>query len=202
MINKDDLETLVLRCHQKEEELLHVIYSYQQKLNALAEFRQKAGRVKSELGRFEAVTSPPFVYQKLRFMYEFDNSDETVPLSKQWTDLMPFVNHTFMIPLPHSSQTREFDEYWWGFSLPPEEAIRHRIKITPPVEYVPPRKSIRTVFSAGGRNTFMDSFKNQVLDILIEKGHVINHSPMGNLIVRVHEEGNFVRYFEVWVPIE
>ena len=202
MINKDNLEALIMRCHQKEEEMLHIIYTYQQKLCALAEFRRRADCVKGELGSFEVVTSPAFVYQKLRFMSEFDCSDETAPLLKQWTDLMPLINHTFLIPLTLTSKEHGFDEYWWGYSLTPEEAIRHHIKITPPVEYIPPRKSIRSVFSAGGRNTFMTSLKSQVMDTLQDKGYVISHSPVGNLIARVHENDEFTRYFEIWVPIE
>jgi hypothetical protein len=33
-------------------------------------------------------------------------------------------------------------------------------------------------------------------------GHRIVDRPMGNLIVRLHEEGGFTRYFEVWTPVE
>ena len=202
MINKDDLEALIMSCRKREEEMLHTLYTYQQKLTALVAFRQRAERVKSELGCLQSVTSPAFVYQKARFMYELEGGDETPPLLKQWTDLMPIINHTFLIPLPPPSAQRVFDEYWWGYSLPPEEAIRNNIRITPPAEYFPPRKSIRTVFSAGGRNTFMTSFNSQVLNVLNEMGYTISHSPIGNLIARVHEDGDFIRYFEIWVPIE
>ncbi len=201
MINGDNLETFTARCLKRENELLHIIYDYQQKLNSLALFCQRVSNLKSELGRFRTVHSPALVYQRQRVKYSFICDEEALALMKKWTDLMPFVNHTFIVP-KYSSGEEKFDEYCWGYSLSPEDSIHYKIDIVPPVEYIPPLKSIHTVFSAGGRGTFMQSLKSQVIDKVLEMGHTITHPPIGHLIVRTHEDNKLVRFFEVWIPIE
>jgi hypothetical protein len=48
----------------------------------------------------------------------------------------------------------------------------------------------------------MDCFNAQVIAPVKEKGHLPTHPPVGHLLVRIHENGEMRRFFEVWVPIE
>lgn len=202
MVNEDDQSDFVDRCLKREAELLHTIYEYKQKLDALVLFRQRVAQMKKKLGVFEIVERPAMIYQRHRIKYEFIFDDDALALTKKWIALMPFIDHTFVIPEYSAKDTSGFNEYWWGFSLSPDNAIRSGIDITPPVEYIPPVKSIYTVFTAGERSTFTHSLKSKVIAPILNMGHTIVGPPIGHLLVRLHEDGIFTRYFEVWVPIE
>jgi len=202
MINEDDHAAFVDRCIKHEAELLHKIHEYQQKLKALVAHRQRISRLKSELGSLEITESPAIIFQRLRHEYKFISGDENLSSVRKWFSLMPYVNHTFAISEHADYKGISPNDYYWGFSLSPSDAIQHGIKIAPPVEYIPPLMSIHTVFSAGGRDTFISSLQTQVIDRVLQAGYKIIGFPYGNLLVRIHEDGVFTRYFEIWVPIE
>ncbi len=202
MINEDDHAAFMDRCLKREADLLHTIYEYKRKLDSLVSYRQRVSQLLNKIGVFEIVDRPAMVYQRHRIEYEFVSDEDTLSVTKKWINLMPFVDHTFVMPVYSDNDANRFNEYSWGFSLSPDDAIRNGIDILPPAEYLPPVKSVYTVFTAGGRNTFTRSFKSQVVAKLTDMGHKIVGPPVGHLIVRLHNEGIFTRYFEVWVPIE
>lgn len=202
MINDDDHDAFVDRCLKRETELLQTIYDLKQKLNALAAFRQRVSQIQKKRGIFEIVDRPPLMYQRHRIKNEFIFDEEALSVMKKWIALMPIINHTFYIPNFSANSADGFTEYWWGFSLSPDDTIRSGIDISPPVEYLPPVKSIHTVFTAGERSTFTTSFRSQVISEIKHRGYTIVGPPVGHLIVRLHEADIFTRYFEVWVPIE
>lgn len=202
MINSDDQTAFIDRCIKHEAELLQTIYEYKLKLNSLVKFRQRVAKIKNKLDMIEIVERPPMIYQRMRVDNEFIFDDEALRVMQKWLSLLRSVEHTFFIPNYTISDKSSFNEYWWGFSLSPDDAISNGIDISPPVVYLPPVKSVYTVFTAGSRNTFSLSLKTKVIQKILDMGHKIVDAPVGNLLVRLHEDGEFTRYFEVWVPIE
>jgi DNA-binding transcriptional MerR regulator len=200
MINKDGLDTFTSRCRKRELELLATISEYQHKLKQLAKYRKKLERIPQELGQFTLEDSPAMIWQRERTKGVLEKG-KGADIVRQWVERMPYVDHTFVMP-EIKPERGEFNEYCWGFSLPPEEMERLRFDIPDTAEYIPSFKSVRTVFWAGGEGTFMDCFNAQVIAPVKEKGHLPTHPPVGHLLVRIHENGEMRRFFEVWVPIE
>jgi DNA-binding transcriptional MerR regulator len=202
MINEDSSETFIDRCAKRQTELLRTICAYKEKLDALVRLREKAEQMKSKQGVFEVAERPERIYQRHRSNDAFVFDETTLGPIKKWLAAMPVPNHTFVIPHYAESDPKRFTEYRWGFSLPPNAAIRNGMDISPPAEYIPAVKSIHTVFTAHERRTFLDSLQDKVIAEVQTRGYRIADKPMGDLIVRLHEETGFVRYFEVWIPIE
>lgn len=200
MINKDNLEEFENRYRQREIEMLRTIDEYQRKLRRLALYRRKLRMIPQQLGQFDIENSPAMVWQRQRTK-EVLEKGEGVDIIRRWAELMPYVDHTFVMPEKKPGQG-EFNEYCWGFSLPPEDLKLFAMEMPPTAEYIPSFKSVHTVFCAGGEGTFMDSFNDQVIAPIKEKGYRIINPPVGHLLVRIHEAGKMKRYFEVWVPIE
>ena len=199
MINEDDHNSFLERCAKHEEELLQKIQDYQQKLKALSAYRQKAAQIKNELGVLELTMSPALIFQRHRYEYEFILTSENLASAQKWISLLPYAKHTFTLS---GSKNLEESGYFWGFSLAPDDAVHHGIENAPPAEYIPSQQSIRTVFSAGGRDTFLKSIKSQVFEKILTSGYKITGNPYGYLLVRLHVDGVFTRYFEIWVPVE
>ena len=200
MVNKDDLPDFLKRCRKREAELLHTVNEYQRKLKGLVLYRQKLGRIPQMLGQFRIEDSPAMVWQRQRHQGELEKG-AAVDIIRQWTERMPYVNHTFVMPEIKPTKG-EFSDYCWGFSLSPEDMELFHMEIPETAEYIPSFRSIYTVFSAGGEGTFMDAFNAQVSAPIKEKGDQIPRPPVGNLLVRIHEDGKMRRFFEAWVPIE
>lgn len=200
MINKDTLEEFEERCRQREIDLLKIIDDYQRKLKQLSLYRQKLKRTPAQLGQFNLEDSPAMIWQRQRTK-EILEKGAGADSIRNWTELMPFVDHTFVMPEQKPSRG-EFNEYCWGFSMPPSKMKIFHMEMPPTAEYIPSFKSIHTVFWAGGEGTFMDSFNSQVIAPIKKEGYRIPNPPVGHLLVRVHEQEEMKRYFEVWVPIE
>lgn len=202
MINDDDQNDFVDRCFKREAELLHTIYEYKQKLDALVKLRQRVSQLTKKVGIFEITQRPAMVYQRQRINDGFIFDDTALAVMKKWLNLIPSIDHTFVVPNFAPDKPESYTEYWWGFSLSPDDAIKSGIDLSPPVEYLPPVKCVYTVFTAGDRRSFTKSLKSQVISEIQRQGHKITAPPVGHLIVRLHENGIFTRYFEVWVPVE
>lgn len=202
MLHSDELEEYLMRCHKHEAELLRIINSYQQKLKALVLFYQRIERAQRMLGHVEVVESPAMVFQKHRQVNKFVDNDEGLSVVQKWANLMPFVDHTFMVARSERGSNEPFDTYYWGFSLPPKAALRYGIDIEPPVEHIPSQKSVHVFSCAKGRDTFLDCYNEQVIDVVQGRGYKIIEKPVGHLVARLKIDGEFTRLFESWVPIE
>ncbi len=202
MINADDQDAFIDRCIKRETEILHTIHEYKMKLNGLIKFRQRVAKIKDMLDVIDIVERPAMIYQRMRIENEFIFEDNALKTMQKWLSMISVVNHTFYIPNFSAKSKNSFSEYWWGFSLSPDDAIGNGIDISPPAVYLPPVKCVYTVFTAGERNTFSKSLKTKVINRILDLGYKIIDSSVGNLLVRLHEDGIFTRYFEVWIPIE
>lgn len=200
MVNSDDLETFDERYRQREMELIKTIDKYQKILTCLSLHRQRLAKMGGEIGRFTITDSPAMVWQRQRDQGVLEKG-ESADHIRRWVELLPLVNHTFLMPEAKPTEG-EFKDYCWGFSATSEIASMYDIPMTAGTQYLPSFKSIRTVFTAGGEGTFMDAFNTNVIDPIKAMGHTPSRPPVGNLLVRTHEKGKMKRYFEVWVPIK
>jgi len=203
MINDDDHEAFIARCAAHELELLRGINEQKKKLDALAEYRHRVSQMKDHIGVFALCTRPPMVYQHHRYGYEFLFENDKTSSAQKWIDLMPYVDHTFLVQyFPGGYDGAHDNEHYWGFSLPPDDADKYGVELKAPAEYIRPVRSMYTVFSAEERGTFMRELHNKAADKVADMGYAVSGPLIGNLLVRLHEGGIFRRYFEVWVPIE
>lgn len=200
MVYEVDLEDFEKHCRQREMDILKNIEEQRRILSCLAAHRQKLGRIPSELGRFTIEDSPEMIWQRQREKSVIEKGESAAHI-RRWVELMPHVNHTFVMPEVKPLKG-EFKDYCWGFSMSPEMVGRYPVEMSAGTEYIPSFKSVRTVFCAGEEGTFMEAFNTQVIDPIKAMGHTPTRPPVGNLLVRVHENGQMKRYFEVWVPIE
>lgn len=204
MIKTDDVEDVEKKLQRREAELIGEIYERQNILKKLSRLRRMLFDIRSRLGEFAFEKSPEMIWQPQRERITSEEGALTTGKGaetiREWVAHMVHLEHTFLMPSMKDRQ--EFNEYSWGFSLSPEKLQELGLKMPDTAVYLPGYQSIYTVFAAQGEDTFMPSIHEQVLDPIKKKGYRISDPPVGNLLVRVHENGQMRRYFEVWVPIE
>jgi DNA-binding transcriptional MerR regulator len=202
IINEYNTDEIQDQYSRHEKELHETINAYRLKLKSLIRHRARLGAIKENHGKLREENSPELVFQQHRNINEFYRSGKHPASLEKWVNLMPMVNHTFRIPEKCLVERDIKGEYQWGFSLSPEDARRFGFKVQPPLEYIPAKKSQYTVFTAQEKNTFRPSVIRQVVEPIEKGGYTIRGDAFGNLIVRAHENGKIVRFFEIWVPVE
>ena len=203
MLHEDDCDEIIRRSRQREHELLARINAEQQKLKQLSHMRQAISRISGDLGTFNIEESPEMLWLCQRNSNEDESADtekDTDPNAvSEWVKFMPFLEHTFKMP---DRKSEGFSDYCWGFSISPSQHDLLRMPTSDEVVYIPSVKSVNSIFSAADEGTFIPSLQSQVIEPIKAQGHKIAGPPVGNLLIRVHEDGKMKRYFEVWVPID
>lgn len=204
MLKSDDVEDVMKKLFERERDLIAKIEEQKNILKQVSKMKKDLYEIRQRLGVFNMEKSPEMIWQAQR---ERIRSEEgrlpqgTAALNvREWAKHMLYLNHTFVMPPIKDRQS--FDEYSWGFSLSPSKFTELGLEMNEATVYIPGNDSIHTVFAAGEKDTFLPCIHEQVIDPIKEKGYRISSLPYGNLLVRVHENGEMKRYMEVWVPVE
>lgn len=203
----DSNQDIIQAYSRRETELLQTIASCQNMLQVVSRQKNRLQKIDRHLGKFSLSTSPELIFYRYRFSETFQSlkSSKIQDLQgelKQWTNVLPQARVTFSISYETLSGPEKEIRYAWGWSLPAGTAIEKGFDSQPPNEYLPPRTCLYTIFSAGGKNTFIQSFCQQVMPYLQEHGYTITGDPFGEMLSKPHENQELKRYFELWVPIE
>lgn len=205
MIHQDSREEIAEKFDEQEKKLLDTVCYYQAVLDEMSVEKQRLAVVRDHLGTFEEVQSPRLLFSRYRLNNSYhmtDGKDSEIPQISGWLKHLPFVKATFVVPREHIRKDGCGRlAYWWGYSIAPQRAKELQVP-TEDAEYLPACKSVYTVFKAYGENTFAPAFYSQVMQPILERGYTVAGSPVGRLLVRSHEEQQFTRFFEIWVPVE
>ena len=209
MLHEDTFEELFARYVQREAELVETIRHYQRLLHLLAAQRSALVRAERGVGRFSVEDSPELLFLHHRYCYELDLSDEVTAVSPQWIDAMPAVNLGFEVlahtlekcGFPFELETEKYAKTLWGLSVPVKDADQFGLKLEYPVRYIAPRKSLHTVLATGGKGTLLGDFAEKVLAPIQHLGAKPDGNAVGQVIAYTHQDGQIVRYCDVWVPI-
>ncbi|CPR16756.1 MerR family transcriptional regulator [Brenneria goodwinii] len=203
LINKDCVAHIQEKYAQQEKKLLDIIYHYQLVLDELNAEQKRLAAFQDYIGTFTEMNNPQLYFSP----YRNNNSYQTLKGRNEithidnWISHMPFIKATFKIV--QNSISKENPQalvYCWGFSVSIKKAKEMNIS-TQNAEYISSQKCIYTVFSAHNQNTFALSLYQQVFQPLWDAGYEISDAPVGRLIVRAHEDAEYTRYFEIWVPV-
>ena len=204
MIKEDDVEEVEERLRKKETELIRQIYDLKSMVREISALRGSISDIKTRLGKFTIEKSPEMIWQCQRTKIRSEDGElihgKAAEAVNEWMKHMIFLGHTFLMAPGDDKQ--KFDEYNWGFSLSPDKLYELGLEIPQTAKFISSRRSIHTFFAAEEEGTFMPLINEQVLDPIKAQGFRITDPPVGNLLVRVHENGKMKRYFEVWVPID
>ena len=203
MLKSDDVEDVLERLRKHEAALVEQINAQRNILKQVSRLKSSLSDIRSRLGQFSIVQSPEMIWQSQREGIRDEEgrlaNGKGAAAVREWVGHMLYLRHTFI--MPELSSRNDFGEYSWGFSLSPEKLAELGMKMPETALFLPSYQSIYTVFAAGEAGSFLSSIREQVIEPIKEKGYRITSPPVGNLLVRVHENGQMKRYCEVWVPI-
>ncbi len=209
ILNNSSMEEICEFYAGQEKKILEQIEKYKIALESLSMERNRIQHAGKFIGKLEKCKRPAFLLQRFRKRDIYQDMLENEDLKNLHDELVPWLKArpqplaSFYVPLDSLMCDENFEEieYWYGFSVTMDEGLKNGITIEIPTEYIAPCPAIYTVFIAGEEGTFMESFYNQVYKKIREDGHIVNGCPFGRLIVKSHEKKQYLRYFEVWVPV-
>ncbi len=208
ILNADSLDDIREKYIKQEKDMLNKVKKYKEKLEVISRQYQQMQLFQSNLNRLSERRSPGLMFYRHRLKDSFQSKEGIQDFKElkvsmgEWIQLIPRTVPTFLIPV-HSlmNDGREL-QYWWGWSLPIDEALKNNLQVSEDNEYLPAGKSVYTVFEAGEEGTFIDAFYDSVYQKILDEEYTITGNPFGKLIIKTHDEQGYHRYFETWVPVE
>ncbi len=202
MVQQDNLDGLVSDCEHQLQELAAQLNQIRFQMESLFDFKQALLLIESKIGRFELAQSPEVFFQKHRRNNVLLANALDYDGWAYWNNLKPHIKNTFFFPNRAADGGLE-NEYYWGYSVPVRSVGETKNKHLESARYIRSFKSLYTVFKAYGENTFYQEIIAQVMSMQELQNYRVSSSPIiGNLLARVHDGDQFVRYCEVWIPIE
>lgn len=131
----------------------------------------------------------------------FTNDSNNIKARNIFTKLMPFGYYSFKL-LQNTSSDDERNNVKWDMVLSPEVAEKYGFDKVPGTVFEPEKTCIYTVFRI--RSTEVVSRKHlEYIDNFIHQNKLrISGDISGSVIINICENGEQVRYFEAWIPID
>ena len=221
MLNEDNKDDLYDRLLQQETQLLNLIRHYQNILYFLSRHRQKLMFIDSYVGHFRVTKNPEMLMlctgtavNSSVYTASFLNDNKVANTSLQWLQTLPGIALSFRLlrhPLESGQECdfsldeiddREYSDTLWGYTALLSEAEQLGLKPDPPVEYIPSKRCVHTVFAAGEKGTLHVELDKQVLQPLRKLGYELLGTVLGRTIAYVRKDEKLIRYYDVWVPIQ
>jgi len=204
LLHTADLSDIQKKFTNQQQAVMERIHHYQRLLETVIEQERLLGQIPAKLGKFEEAYRPALFFHSYRFnnTYQKDGDPNELPEISGMLSMQPFAKPTFTISPKDLSSS---PDYRWGFSITPEKAYEMGKNITDPghdAEYYTSCNCLYSIFKAYGEGTFADCVYRQVLEPILEKGKKIRGDVIGRLVIRAHDKEQYVRYFEIWVPVE
>ena len=202
MVTDSGYDELACLLECKEEELERALRRQKLLLERMKVHRAEMLRGRALLGKCDVTESPEIVRYLNRHNFVYDDDPVLARLSQEWLQHLPFVRRCFEIrqsDLPGGDGEGNFS---WGMALDPVYVEEFGVACEPPVERLPARKCVHSVFKSTGKNAFTTKHLQFLVDYMTENGLTACGNAYGNLLCSVSEPGGQSGYFEVWIPVE
>lgn len=202
MVTDRDFNELADCLEAKEWEMEQSLRRQQLLLERMKVHRAEMLRGKELLGRCDVTQSPEILRYLNRHNFVYDDDPALAKLTQEWLRYFPFIRRCFEIrqsDLPGGEGEGNFS---WGLALDPAYAEEFGVLCDPPVERLPARKCLHSVFKSTGKDAFSPGHLQYLMDYAAENGLTVCGNAYGNLLCSVSEPGGQSGWFEVWVPVK
>lgn len=190
MQQKDDFEQLKQRLIDKEAEIDAKIKWYQLLKAKLKHDNGIIVNIDKCINRYEIVQSPDMYYLVNRHGFEYDKDKSSI--LKKWFKYYPFIENTMLISDCKIN---------WGFSIEKSWADLVGLDINC-AEFIKGQNALHTVVKSQSKGCLADNVLHDIELYTQKNKYSINGEIIGNLVLRTHEDSEFVRYMRLWIPIK
>lgn len=206
LVNGCSLEALIDQFEDKKKDASYLAHYYQAKALKLNNFQEVLSSAEKLVGNYYIMNRPEnyslffgsYDEKELHVSYAHETEGGFDELTRQY----PFVEHTFRIRQSDFLASTANIEVQWGFTVKKRWVDRLRIQLYPQMEHFRSVPSIFTFVRVLQKQFVTASLLQGIFDFMHEHGYELNGDITLTYIATVNENGQNVRYMEVWTPIK
>mgnify|MGYP002769716730 CR=1 FL=1 len=204
IIQSTDFEKYIDKLHQKQEEAEERSRYYELKAIKLHNYQNVLKNVPLLLGEYPIVRRPEGYYF-INHSYDGENfyyhKAEDIKGFHEILKHYTFVENIYCIKKDWVNGAQKKEKFQWGFTIKKKWADALKISIHEEMEHITPVKSIYTIIRVKDEELFTAKLLEPVFSHMKAMGYSLNGDILGNQIATVYEDGERIRYMEIWVPI-
>ena len=185
----DTVGDVLCRMRMKENEIENKIKYYQLLKKKVSEINSDISGIDKHLNKYTLCRPPVLHYIVNRMDYDYDMSSSE--MFAKWIDAYPFVENTLLI---------ENKKINWCFSIEDKWAEALGFDVTG-LRTFESEKALCTIIKSSSGCFAHNVYKN-IRQYTDSAGYTVLGNIMGHLLLRAHENGDFVRYMKLWIPIK
>lgn len=197
VLTKDNLEDFIAKMECKQKDIERQLHFYALWKSRNQEYIRALKCIKPRIGQYEFVMAAPRYILPYRRQYDQLMDKNTM---QAMTDIME--HHTFvdsMLFIPHEDYEQGNGNFYWGYSIREDWAD----ELAYPKEnytYFPRQQCLRTTIDAGDKGNLSYHLFEGVNKYMEHHRFELCGDIYGILLTRVHEDGNYCRYLEMYFP--
>ena len=197
----DSSETYLRRCEEKHKEIERRLKWYSLLLRKNQNYIDVLCAMPENIGRFTITEQPEAYYFVNNADDVFSMSEDVRALFNDWMAYYPFVENFYSIePEALSGGDADF-HFHRGFTIKRMWADVLPVLLNDSARRIPKRPAVYTVVRTANSRVFTAGRFAGALDFISANGLRVCDAIQGNVLTCVHEDGQTVRYMEVWLPV-
>lgn len=199
ILEKDSLQDFTKRLELQQKEIQKQLTFYTKWSKRNEEYIQSLKRLTSLSQCCELSESEPTYFIPFRQKYDQIMNEPTLEAMKALMEHHTFVDSVLYIP---SKDFQNYTEnFYWGHAIC-EKWLNDLDIPTDKMMFFPKKQCICTAINAGERWGMNYHLFDHVRQYMSDHQYILDGDIFGNLLTRVHENGNYCRYLEMYFPVK
>ena len=205
LVKNGDLDSLTARLAEKENEARFLSRFYEAKALKLKNYQIVLKNAMDMIGRYLILNCPE---NYSLFLRSIDADGLHVSSAKamegsyeELTQYYPFTEHIYRIKREWLESPEHSQDAQWGLTMKKQWVDELNIRLLPSMERMKSTTALFTVIPVGEREFFSAELLTEALAFMRSAGYELNGDILGIYLATVREQGQAVRYMEVWIPV-
>lgn len=206
IIKNSDFKNFEERLRMKQAEAEAEANYYEMKAIKLRNYLNVLRKISLLTDTYTVVVRPACYY----FINQYYNGDSFEFLRAEDTDgdfdemlkHYTFVENLYRVKQEWFQGAQDVEQFQWGMTIKEKWADAIGLRLSPKMSYAPPVKALYTFIQTRNKIPFSPRLLEPAMEYMKENGYQLSGDVLGVLVATTQENGEEIRYMEVWIPIK
>jgi DNA-binding transcriptional MerR regulator len=196
ILYEDSLDELRNKMIHNVSELERTIKQYQLILNKNQRYIKHLTHIEEKINQYIITDMVYIHYLPMRYNNSYLCKKDVSELMNDWMNYFPLIDPILVIENPL------LNDYECALSISEEYNKDIQLNFNHLIKHTHHSKAINTIIVAGDKNTFSTHLLDPIYQYIKDRGYIINGPIIGYYLARVHENKEYKRYIDVFIPIK
>lgn len=204
VLHKESIDYCVEKIRTKRQKLHHKIEIDQMLENYMTNYERKLETIALNEGNFWFTKTPKkkYIIYTSSEKDNYQDIDLSVSLFPEWLKYVPFVEFGQHISIEVKHDIKQANKCKWSLIVDETYIDALGIPLDNSVQEIPQQLCLSTIINAGNKGDMSAEQLAPALNYLEHTDYTLSGDIIGNLLTRVHKNGDHCRFLEMMFPVK